>query len=224
MVCSCTSLVSKFVMLRDQAFLKLQFFAGARAGDLCQIICQGIRRLPGKQGLLIRMCVGKTFDLDHSHSVVIPFCNDSTLCPVSGLYKYFQKANDMGVNISLGYVFRMVNSKGEVLGDPMSYSVVYDRLKLYLTTLGLYAGETPHGVRGGCAITLASSGVASSVTDLMVHMGWRTQGTPDHYARTHVRYSKRLAHHLASSVESQSDKSVRQDFEESDFLSLPMAF
>jgi hypothetical protein len=36
-----------------------------------------------------------------------------------------------------------------VLDKPVSYSVVYQRLIYYLTTLGIYDGETPHNFRAG---------------------------------------------------------------------------
>ena len=130
----------------------------------------------------------------------------------------------MGVDITLGYVFRTVNGQVEVLADPISYSVVYDCLKHYLSTIGVYNGETSHGLRGGCAVTLTASGVASSVKDLMMHMGWRTQATPDHYARSQVAYSKELASRFSSAIGTSSVSSAKQTYKESDFDSLPLAF
>ena len=222
--CPCVSLVSRFVLLRDQSFFKIQFFAGSRAGDMCQVLCQGIKRLPGSQGLLVRLCSGKTFSSDKAHSVVLPYCQDVDLCPVTGLERYLDGAKAMAVDISLGYVLRKVGEHGEVLVDHVTYSVVYDRLIHYLTTLGLYAGETPHGLRGGCAVSLAASGVASSVSDLMAHMGWRTQATPDHYARTQVQFDADLAGRLALAVQDGSVSSAERTYKGTDFDSLPSAF
>ena len=42
----------KFIYLRDQAFFKIQFFAGDRANDLGQCINQEIRRLPDNEELV----------------------------------------------------------------------------------------------------------------------------------------------------------------------------
>ena len=40
----------------------------------------------------------------------------------------------------------------------MSYSAIYERLKTYLSVLGIDEGETPHSMRAGCAVTLALLG------------------------------------------------------------------
>ena len=40
----------------------------------------------------------------------------------------------------------------------MSYSAIYERLKTYLSVLGIDEGEKPHSMRAGCAVTLALLG------------------------------------------------------------------
>jgi len=65
----------------------------------------------------------------------------------------------LGVDLRLGYLFRTLSSsRQEVTDNPVSSHGMYERLKKYLVDLGLYEGETPHGIRGACAITLALSG------------------------------------------------------------------
>ncbi len=50
-----------------------------------------------------------------------------------------------------------------VIGDRVTYSVMYERLFRYLTLLGMYEGETPHRFRAGCAVTLALSSSVANV-------------------------------------------------------------
>lgn len=53
----------------------------------------------------------------------------------------------MGVDLSYGYIFRIVTEDARVLDKPVSYSVVYDMLRVYLRKLGVDEGETPHSFR-----------------------------------------------------------------------------
>lgn len=50
-----------------------------------------------------------------------------------------------------------------VLEQPVSYSVVYERLRMYLRVLDIDDGETPHSLRAGCAVALALSGSEQNV-------------------------------------------------------------
>jgi integrase len=58
---------------------------------------------------------------------------------------------------------------------------MFYRLKLYLRLLGIDEGETPHGIRGACAISLAVKGAATE--DVMNHVGWSTESTYRRYNR-----------------------------------------
>ena len=43
----------RFVLLRDQAYFKLQFFSGNRTSDLNNLLSQEIKDLPSKEGLYL---------------------------------------------------------------------------------------------------------------------------------------------------------------------------
>ena len=60
---------------------------------------------------------------------------------------------------------------------------MYDRLRTYLTTLGLYDGETPHSLRVGCALTLSRSGVVSA-QKAQDYIGWKTPEVAERYTRS----------------------------------------
>lgn len=50
----------KYVLLREQAWFKLQFVAGDRAGDLAYVVSQEIRWLDDHSGLVFNHTFGKT--------------------------------------------------------------------------------------------------------------------------------------------------------------------
>ena len=79
------------------------------------------------------------------------------------------------VDMTKGYLFRIVSENGSLLDKPVSYSVFYQRLRHYLTTLGIYDGETPHSFRAGCAITMALTNAVENVEGVMNHIGWFSQ-------------------------------------------------
>lgn len=56
------------------------------------------------------------------------------VCPVKGLLDYFILAKKLKVDLSKGYLFRIVSENGRVLDKNVSYSVVYERLLYYLST------------------------------------------------------------------------------------------
>lgn len=86
---------------------------------------------------------------------VVKKCEDSVICPVIGLQLYVSGCKKLGVNLSKGYLFRIGTEDSRVLEQPVSYSVVYERLRMYLRVLDIDYGETPHSFRAGCAVALA---------------------------------------------------------------------
>ena len=52
-------------------------------------------------------------------------------------------------------------------------------MKGYLKELGSDDGETLHGFRAGCAITLALSG--AELSEIIDHVGWKRRHTALHY-------------------------------------------
>ena len=174
----------KFILLRDQAFFKIQFFAGDRAHDLTQCLAQEIRRLSDDSGFLVSHTVGKTFRVDRPNEFTIKRVNDTVVCPVRGLELYVSECRKLDINLSTGYLFRTLSPcRKLVLDNPITSSALGDRFKKYLKTLNLYNGETLHGIRGACAITLASSGLTESAEKIMEHVGWFSKSSYDRYSR-----------------------------------------
>jgi hypothetical protein len=155
------------------------------------MLTQEIRQLPGGDGLMIKHTWGKTFRLDRPNVFSLFKFHDEMICPVRGIERYIQVAKAMGLDLSCGYLFRPIAADGSVENTPFSYAATYDRLRHYLTILGLYEGETPHSIRAGCAISLRSSTelLPSSVasgrnTVVAAHVGWFSDHSVKHYTRS----------------------------------------
>lgn len=114
---------------------------------------------------------------------VVPKNDDSTiLCPLRAYQSYAEGSRSMGIDLSKGYLFRTLDdSRSMVTEDPVSPSTTFMRLKYYLRLLNIDEGETPHGIRGTCASSLALSGVATE--DIMGHVGWSSDLTYKRYSR-----------------------------------------
>lgn len=78
---------------------------------------------------------------------VVKRCANKVIYPVVGLQDFISGCKDLGVDLSYGYIFRIVTEDARVLDKPVSYSVVYDMLRVYLRKLGVDEGETPHSFR-----------------------------------------------------------------------------
>ena len=178
-----TSSGRRFVFLRDRAFFTLQFFAGDRASDLGQCLSQEVKKLSESKGLLFRHTVGKTLGNGKINEFVISPINEKVICPVENLNQYVMGAEKMDIDLSVGYLFRTLDpSHSHVLESPVSSSGMGVRLQMYLKELNIFEGETIHGIRGGCAITMMSSGIASS-KEVMDHTGWFSKSSLDRYSR-----------------------------------------
>lgn len=124
------SLKERYVLLRDQAWMKLQFFRGNRANNLAMLVGQEVKRLDDNSGLVIKQTFGKTLrgNKHKSHIFVNKRCRDKTVCPVIGLHTKVQGCKRMGVDLANGFLFRVVLENGRVIGDRVTYSVMYERL------------------------------------------------------------------------------------------------
>lgn len=53
----------RYVLLRDQAWIKLQFFGGNRANDLAMLVGQEVKRLDDNSGLVIKQNIWENFKM-----------------------------------------------------------------------------------------------------------------------------------------------------------------
>lgn len=96
---------------------------------------------------------------------------------------YVSDCKILAVNLFKRYRFRIVTEGFRVLKQPVSYSIVYERLRIYLRVLHIDGGETPHIFRAGCAVVLALSGSVQNVGQIMRHVGWFGENSAEYYSR-----------------------------------------
>ncbi|EDO35179.1 predicted protein [Nematostella vectensis] len=75
--------------------------------------------------------------------------------------------------------YRAVTPDLGVRDSSLSSSAAEARLKGYLKDLKAVEGETLHGIRAGCAITLALTG--ADLSEIMDHIGWSSRHTALYY-------------------------------------------
>lgn len=82
------SLREKLVLIRDQAIFKIQFFAGDRISDVCNILSQEVKKLQDNSGFVFNHTYGKTLRGDgKSNTFVLERSHDKAICPVVGQKK-----------------------------------------------------------------------------------------------------------------------------------------
>ncbi|KAK3082488.1 hypothetical protein FSP39_021776 [Pinctada imbricata] len=163
---------------------------------------QEIKILEDGSGLLVNHTYGKTLRGDGKcNTFVLKKCKNLSICPVEGINRYLRISKSMGVSLAYGYLFRPMSDSGTVLNEALSYSAIYERLREYLSRVGLYDGETPHSFRAGCAVHMLMSKSAESVDDMKQHIGWATDESAKYYSReVLIKDATKTADKLASSL------------------------
>ena len=169
----------RFILARDQAYFKAVFFSGDRPGDMGQVKVPELLRFPNDDGFLFNHVWGKTLRDGDSNVFGIKRNPQTRICPVQGIEYYMTVAQYLRIDLTRGYLFRPTTPEGGILDAPFSSSAAEVRLKGYLQEMGSDNGETLHGFRAGCAITLALSG--AELSEIMDHVGWTRRHTALHY-------------------------------------------
>ena len=136
------------------------------------------------------MCLttGKTVDIRDPRIVVVHKCPTKEFCPVRTLELYSSYCAQIGINLKNGYFSRPLDSGVRPVDKPLSSSTLNERLKRYLLNLNMFEGETPHGTRSGCALTLAWLGLDNA--SIKLHVGWKSDKMLHHYTQVNDVYSK----------------------------------
>jgi integrase len=146
-----------------------------------QVKVPEILRFPNDDGLLFNHVWGKTLRDGDQNVFGIRRNPNLTICPVAAIEHYVAVSNAMQIDLTTGYLFRPTTPQGGVKNSPLTSSAAEARLKHYLTEMKDDDGETLHGFRSGCAITLALTG--SNLSEIMDHVGWNRRHTALHYLK-----------------------------------------
>lgn len=91
------------------------------------------------------------------------------ICLVHGIELSIDTARQIGIELTLGYFFRLTTPSGWNPVFSSHSSTAEARLKTYLLKIKADEGKTLHGFRSGCAITLALTG--ADLSEIMDHIG-----------------------------------------------------
>ena len=171
--------IDKFVIARDQAYFKLAFFSGDRPGDLGQVKVTEILRFPNVDGFLFNHIWGKTLRDGDDNVFGVRRNAQAGICPTRGIERYIEVTRDIRVDLTCGYLFRPTTPDFGIKNAPFTSSAAESRLKSYLKEMNADDGETLHGFRSGCAITLALTG--ADLAEIMDHVGWTRRHTALYY-------------------------------------------
>ena len=164
-----------FIFARDQAFLKVRFFAGDRAGELGIIKTAEILSFPKKNALLFNHVLTKSLR-DGSENVFA--------YPVVALEVYLKMCDYLNVDIRRGHLFRLISPSGDLLPRPFDSLAAQARLISYSKKIpNAFKGRHPtlHGLRSGYAISLVLSGI--ELREIMDYVGWKANTTAHHYIK-----------------------------------------
>ena len=169
-------------------------------------------RFPNDDGLLFNHQFGKTLRGDNENIFGVKRCANVAICPVAGIERYLMTAENLGVELRDGYLFRPSNTQGFIVNTPLTSDTANARLKSYLLEINEYQGETAHGFRAGCAITLALTG--AKLADIMEHVGWEREHTAKYYMQlAKVINPEGAATLLAEAAAGASDSELHEQYE-----------
>ena len=160
-------------------YFKVVFFSGDQPGDMGQVKVPEILRFPNDDGLLFNHLWGETLRDGDTNVFGIRRNPHVAICPVAGIERYMAITQQVKIDLTTGYLFRPTTLKGGIRDSPLTSATAEARLKLYLNEKGADDGETLHGFRSGCAVTLALSG--ANTAEIMDHVGWARRHTTTYY-------------------------------------------
>ena len=161
-----------FVLARDKAFFKVQFFGGNRAGDLGRMKTKEILYFPGQKALLFNHTLTKSLRDGTSNVFALKRHANSSVCPVTAVEVYISLCDLLKISIRQGFLFRPLNPSGEILPAPFESAGAQARLTAYVRRIPPFAHRNAtflHDLRSGCAISLAVAGAKLDV--IMDHVG-----------------------------------------------------
>lgn len=200
--CLCNPKLTKhqrYIFHRDRAFLIVLPYTGDRAGDLGHLLTSQVKWLPNEEGLHLSLHTGKTIDIREPRVMILQKSSGAEFCPVMTLIEYLNYCKVNDINLKSGYCFRTLNSfKNQIKHNPFTSSSVNSRLKSYLKTLHIWNGETPHGTRSACAVTLSWLGIDDKT--IKSHVGWKSDKMLQHYTNVNTLTSTQTSSSILSAT------------------------
>ena len=202
---------TRFILARDLAFFSVDFFSGDRGSDLGRVMSADVLYRDGDHGYLFNQVFGKTLRGNSSNVFGIKPVVGTPYCPVANLRFYVSLASKMSIDLGAGFLFRVLDPQGNILDCPFMGSAAGNRLKKHLKELSLDEGETMHGFRSGCSITLSLLGI--SYDEVAKLVGWKSTNMAVYYCQAEKVMSDKDASSVLSlsALEHPTKSSIAED-------------
>lgn len=102
------SAIQIFTYARDQALFKSLFFAGDRAADLLQLKVSDVLCFPDDSGFLFNHIWTKSLRSGDSNVFAFKRGSNRSVCPVGDLEIYFRISRLLGIHLSPGFLFSVL--------------------------------------------------------------------------------------------------------------------
>ena len=160
---------------------------------------------------LFNQVFGKTLRGNSSNVFGIKPVVGTPYCPVANLRFYASLASKMSIDLGGGFLFRVLDPHGNILDCPFMGSAAGNRLKKHLKELSLDEGETMHGFRSGCSITLSLLGI--SYDEVAKLVGWKSTNMAVYYCQAEKVMSDKDASSVLSlsALEHPTKSSIAED-------------
>ena len=202
---------TRFILARDLAFFSVDFFSGDRGSDLGRVMSADVLYRDGDHGYLFNQVFGKTLRGNSSNVFGIKPVVGTPCCPVANLRFYVSLASKMSIDLGAGFLFRVLDPHGNILDCLFMGSAAGNRLKKHLKELSLDEGETMHGFRSGCSITLSLLGI--SYDEVAKLVGWKSTNMAVYYCQAEKVMSDKDASSVLSlsALEHPTKSSIAED-------------
>ena len=135
---------------------------------------------PEKKALLFNHTLTKSLRDGTSNVFALKHHAESSVCPVTAVEVYISLCDLLKISICQGFLFRPLNPSGEILPAPFESAAAQARLSTYVHQIPAFTNRTVtlHGLRSGCAISLAIAG--AKLDAIMDHVGWKSSSSAHH--------------------------------------------
>lgn len=190
------SVRERIVLTRDVAIFSLAMYSMRRGADLCFTMGSQVLRLPESKGFIFNFLFGKTLRASSAQAVVVLAAADHDTCAVRGVAEYISAAQDIGWDLSSGYLFSEPAADGSRGSKRITAKHMTAALQAHLRAANLPDGFTMHSFRVGGSVSRAMAG--ESIAQIMQVGGWKTEAIARYYVEPSAKRRRAQNYHAAN--------------------------
>ena len=185
----------RIIITRDVALFSLELYSMRRGSDLSFTLASQIIRLPEGKGFIFNFLFGKTLRASSEAVVVLAF-DDRDICAVRGVAEYIQAAQDIGWDLSTGYLFSEPEQDGSRGTPRLLAKDMTAALKSHLQAANLPVVFSMHSFRVGGSLSRAMAG--ETIEQIMKVGGWKTESIARYYVEPSSKKKRARTYNAAN--------------------------